>query len=87
MRRIDLGFEEWLRGREAMIVPPKEPPIQVLLRLPPTLVAEMDALAERTNRSRNETAELLLGWAVERAKLELDVAEKAKPAEKPKPKK
>jgi hypothetical protein len=62
-------------GGAEMILPPKEAPIQVPFRLPPSLVAEMDELATRTNRSRNETAELLLRWAVERAKAELEAQE------------
>lgn len=59
-------------GEPDMIIPPKEPATQVLFRLPPTLIREIDELAERTNRSRNDAVELLLRWAIATAKHELD---------------
>lgn len=60
-------------GSEPVIVSPKKDPKPILFRWDPDLVAEIQAIAERTNRSVNETSELLVRWAVERAKAELEM--------------
>lgn len=64
-----------LRG-DAVIVSPKKPPKQVKFRWDPDLVRELERLAERTGRTMTDTAELLMKWAVERAKAELELAAK-----------
>ncbi len=59
---------------DAVIVPPKTQSVQVKFRWPPDIGVEIAAIAKRTNRSMNEAGELLMRWAIERAKQELDAA-------------
>lgn len=65
-----------------MIVPPKSKSVvvQCNFRWPSDLPEEIRAIAERSGRSLNETGELLMRWAVERAKAEYEaVAETENP--------
>lgn len=59
---------------KAVIVPPKTASVQVKFRWPPDLLDEIRAIAERTGRSQNEAGERLMRWAIERAKVELEMA-------------
>jgi predicted transcriptional regulator len=59
-------------GGMAPIVPPKEEPVSFSARLPPTLVKEIDDIAEKTGRSRNSVMEFLLRWAIQESKRELE---------------
>lgn len=67
-----------------MIVPPRAKATQVKFRWPPDLQAELAAIAEKTNRSINETGELLMRWAIERAKAELDMGSTESPVKRKK---
>lgn len=60
---------------EGVIVSPKKPAEQVKFRWDPDLVVQLKELADRTHRTINETGELLIRWAIERSKEELDRAE------------
>lgn len=62
-----------------MIVSPKKPTVQVKFRWDPDLKRELESIAERTGRTANETSELLIRWAIERAKQELDMADTVTP--------
>lgn len=57
-----------------MIVPPKKDPVNVKFRWDETLADDIKMIAEKTGRSMNETGEMLMRWAVERAKAELEFA-------------
>lgn len=57
---------------DGVIVPPKTEPKSVRFRWPPDLVEEIEAIAARTGRSMNEAGELMMRWAVERTKAELE---------------
>lgn len=65
---------EGVVGDGPVIVSPKKEPVQVKFRWDPSLLAELKELAERTDRSMNECGEMLIRWALERAKQELDEA-------------
>jgi hypothetical protein len=65
---------EGVVSTSSVIVPPKKPAEQVKFRWDPDLIQEVHALARRTNRSINETGEMLMRWAVDRAKTELEMA-------------
>lgn len=65
---------------DRVIVAPKKTPEQVKFRWPPDLIEEVREIAKRTGRTMNEAGEMMMRWAVERAKHELEAAE---PREKP----
>lgn len=65
-----------------VIVSPKKPAAQVKFRWDPALRDELAALAERTGRTVNETGELLMRWAIQRAKEELELAGDTEPRRK-----
>lgn len=56
-----------------VIVSPKKPDGQVKFRWDPDLIDGIKEIAARTNRSINEAGELLMRWAVDRAKAELEI--------------
>lgn len=58
----------------AVIVTPKVEPVQVKFRWDPAIRDELEAIAKRTHRTINETGEILIRWAIERAKEELELA-------------
>lgn len=59
---------------DGVIVSPRKRPVQVKFRWDPDLAEELRQIAERTDRSINEAGELLMRWAIERSKAELDLA-------------
>lgn len=60
---------------EGVIVSPKKQPEQVKFRWDPDLIQEVRDIAERTGRTINEAGEMLMRWAVERAKTELELSD------------
>lgn len=72
MSFVDHASDPRIFGAAMPIVPKKEPRTATTLRVTPSLLQEIDEIAERTGRSRNDAIEFLLMWAVERAKQELE---------------
>ena len=66
-------------GGMSPIVPPKEEPSPFSVRLPPSLVKEIDLIAKSTDRSRNSAMEFLLRWAVQEARRELEASSRSSP--------
>lgn len=83
MRGMSATAVSLVRGG-TVIVPPRTKPTQVKFRWPPDLQKELAAIAEKTNRSINETGELLMRWAIERAKAELDMGDAGSPVKRKK---
>lgn len=76
MNFIDQMADGSLSAPDMAVVPKKQEPMRAVFRWAPSLVDEIDEIAKATGRSRNEAGELLMRWAVERAKHELEMAEK-----------
>jgi hypothetical protein len=56
-----------------VIVSPKVKAREMKFRWDPELVREIEDIAARTHRTLNECGELLMRWAVERSKQELEL--------------
>lgn len=61
------------------IVSKKSDPVRAVFRWDPALVEEIDRIAVATGRSRNEAAELMMRWAVDQTRRELEMAEADSP--------
>lgn len=57
-----------------VIVPPKSKAKAHTFRFPPTLLSDIHAIADRQGRTVNETAVMLMTWAVTVSKAELEAA-------------
>lgn len=71
------------------IIPPKEEDdarVATSVRLPGSLVRELDEAAKTTGRTRNEVIEFALRWAMQEVRREMELLKAEKPNGSHKPK-